>query len=70
MSPFGLGVGVWTSNLTRAQRLTCDPDAGLIWVYPYEEGDLAVPFGGRKLSGRSVDKSIYALDKFTSTKTT
>lgn len=69
-TPFGLGAGVWTSNLTRAHRLTREIDAGLVWVNCYEEGDLSVPFGGRKLSGHSVDKSIHALDKFTSTKST
>ncbi|MFI1386162.1 aldehyde dehydrogenase family protein [Embleya sp. NPDC020886] len=69
-SPFGLGAGLWTSNLSRAHRLSRELDAGLVWVNCYEEGDLSVPFGGRKLSGHSVDKSIHALDKFTSTKTT
>ncbi|WP_406293126.1 aldehyde dehydrogenase family protein [Embleya sp. NBC_00888] len=69
-SPFGLGAGLWTSNLSRAHRLSRAIDAGLVWVNCYEEGDLSVPFGGRKLSGHSVDKSIHALDKFTSTKTT
>lgn len=69
-SSFGLGAGLWTSNLSRAHRLSREIDAGLVWVNCYEEGDLSVPFGGRKLSGHSVDKSIHALDKFTSTKTT
>ncbi|MEU3657383.1 aldehyde dehydrogenase family protein [Streptomyces sp. NPDC032161] len=69
-SSFGLGAGLWTSNLSRAHRLSRQIDAGLVWVNCYEEGDLSVPFGGRKLSGHSVDKSIHALDKFTSTKTT
>lgn len=67
---FGLGAGVWTSDLSRAHRLSREVDAGLVWVNCYEEGDMSVPFGGRKLSGHSVDKSIHALDKFTSMKTT
>ncbi|MCX4736953.1 aldehyde dehydrogenase family protein [Streptomyces sp. NBC_01363] len=69
-SSFGLGAGLWTSNLSRGHRLSRDIDVGLVWVNCYEEGDLSVPFGGRKLSGHSVDKSIHALDKFTSMKTT
>ncbi|MCX4850624.1 aldehyde dehydrogenase family protein [Streptomyces sp. NBC_00893] len=69
-SSFGLGAGLWTSDLSRAHRLSREIDAGLVWVNCYEEGDLSVPFGGRKLSGHSVDKSIHALDKFTSMKTT
>lgn len=67
---FGLGAGLWTSNLSRAHKLSRAIDAGLVWVNCYEDGDLTVPFGGRKLSGHSVDKSIHALDKFTSMKTT
>jgi gamma-glutamyl-gamma-aminobutyraldehyde dehydrogenase len=44
--------------------------AGTVWVNCYEEGDLAVPFGGTKLSGHGRDKSVHALDKFTDLKTT
>ncbi|MFX0578437.1 aldehyde dehydrogenase family protein [Nocardia nepalensis] len=69
-SQFGLGAGVWTSNLSRAHRLSRRIEAGLVWVNCYEEGDMTVPFGGRKLSGHSVDKSLHALSKFTSMKTT
>ncbi|MFE3059441.1 aldehyde dehydrogenase family protein [Nocardia sp. NPDC059239] len=69
-SAFGLGAGLWTSDLSRAHRLSRRVDAGLVWVNCYEEGDLTVPFGGRKLSGHSADKSVHALDKFTSLKTT
>jgi gamma-glutamyl-gamma-aminobutyraldehyde dehydrogenase len=34
------------------------------------EGDMAVPFGGVKLSGFGRDKSRHALDEYTSLKTT
>jgi gamma-glutamyl-gamma-aminobutyraldehyde dehydrogenase len=67
---YGLGSAVWTSDLSRATRVSRGIDAGLVWVNCFEEGDYSVPFGGRKLSGHGGDKSIHGLDKFTALKTT
>ncbi|KDD57104.1 aldehyde dehydrogenase (NAD) domain protein [Bordetella bronchiseptica OSU553] len=36
----------------------------------YFDGDVTVPFGGVKQSGFGRDKSLHALDKYTSLKTT
>ncbi|WP_245721086.1 aldehyde dehydrogenase family protein [Nocardia pseudovaccinii] len=69
-SSYGLGSAVWTADLGRAHRVARELDAGLVWVNCFEEGDSSVPFGGRKLSGHGVDRSIHALDKFTTIKTT
>ena len=69
-SDFGLGSSVWTSDLSRATRVSRGIDAGLVWVNCFEEGDYSVPFGGRKLSGHGGDKSTHGLDKFTALKTT
>ncbi|HKJ54839.1 MAG TPA: aldehyde dehydrogenase family protein, partial [Nitriliruptoraceae bacterium] len=62
--------GVWTSNLSRAHRVSRAVEAGTVWVNCYEEGGLSVPFGGRKESGNGRDKSVHAVDKFTELKTT
>lgn len=67
---FGLAAAVWTSNLSRAHRLSRAIAAGTVWVNCYEEGGLSVPFGGRKQSGTGRDKSIHAIEKFTELKTT
>lgn len=67
---YGLGSAVWTSDLSRATRMSRGIDAGLVWVNCFEEGDYSVPFGGRKLSGHGGDKSTHGLDKFTALKTT
>ena len=69
-SDFGLGSSVWTSNITAALRISRNINAGTVWVNCFEEGDMSVPFGGRKLSGHGADKSLHAVDKFTSLKTT
>ncbi|TKA04636.1 aldehyde dehydrogenase family protein [Actinacidiphila oryziradicis] len=67
---YGLGSAVWTSDLSRAHRLSRSIDAGMVWVNCFEEGDSSVPFGGRKLSGHGADKSVHGLEKFTALKMT
>jgi gamma-glutamyl-gamma-aminobutyraldehyde dehydrogenase len=67
---YGLGSAVWTSDLSRAHRMSRSIDAGMVWVNCFEEGDSSVPFGGRKLSGHGADKSVHGLDKFTALKMT
>lgn len=69
-TPFGLASAVWTSDLSRAHRMSRGIQAGTVWVNCYEEGDASVPFGGRKLSGHGLDKSEHGLSRFTATKTT
>lgn len=69
-SDYGLAAGLWTSNLSKAHRLSRRLRSGTVWVNCYEEGDLTVPFGGYKQSGNGRDKSHHALDKYTEIKTT
>jgi gamma-glutamyl-gamma-aminobutyraldehyde dehydrogenase len=69
-SDYGLGSAIWTSDLSRAHRLSRQIDAGLVWVNCYEEGDSSVPFGGHKLSGHGADRSVHGLEKYTTLKTT
>lgn len=67
---FGLGAGLWTSNISRAHRMGRELEAGLVWVNCYFNGNIAMPFGGVKQSGFGRDKSIHAIDKYTSLKST
>ena len=67
---YGLAAALWTSDLGTAHRVSRALRAGTVWVNCYEEGDMAVPFGGVKLSGFGRDKSRHALDEYTSLKTT
>ncbi|MER6973697.1 aldehyde dehydrogenase family protein [Nocardioides sp. NPDC000445] len=69
-SDFGLGSAIWTSDLSRAHRLSRQIKAGMVWVNCYEEGDSSVPFGGRNLSGHGADRSVHGLEKYTTLKTT
>ena len=67
---YGLGAGVWTSNLNVAHRLSRALRAGSVWINCYDTGDTTVPFGGYKQSGTGRDKSLHALLKYTQLKTT
>ncbi|MEK4761430.1 aldehyde dehydrogenase family protein [Viridibacillus sp. FSL E2-0187] len=67
-SEFGLGGGVWTSNLNTALRVARSIETGRMWVNQYTNFSAGAPFGGYKKSGigRETYKSI--LDAYTQTK--
>lgn len=69
-SQYGLGAGIWSSNLSRCHRLAQQLRSGSVWVNCYDQGDMTVPFGGYKQSGTGRDKSLHAFDKYTELKTT
>ena len=48
---YGLGSGVWTSNVTTVNRMMHGIQAGTVWVNCYGMLDVAVGFGGYKQSG-------------------
>lgn len=48
---YGLSASVWTSNLSRAHRVSAELDTGMVWVNTWLLRDLRVPFGGMKDSG-------------------
>ncbi len=66
---YGLAAGVWTSNLSRAHKMTRAIRAGVVHVNTYGGPDVTVPMGGMKQSGNGVDKSMHALEKYVELKT-
>ena len=50
-SNYGLAASVWTSNTSRAQRLTREIKAGIVWINCHGIPDMAMPIGGYKQSG-------------------
>ncbi|MGI4813595.1 MAG: aldehyde dehydrogenase family protein [Janthinobacterium lividum] len=65
---YGLGGGVWTSNITNAHRVSKGLRTGTVWVNCYQVMDAAVPFGGYKMSGYGRESGIEHMDEYLNTK--
>ncbi|NVK35062.1 MAG: aldehyde dehydrogenase [Rhodobacteraceae bacterium] len=67
---YGLAASVWTSNLSRAHRVSAKLRAGSVSVNAVDAVSPMTPFGGFKQSGIGRDLSLHAFDKFSGLKTT
>lgn len=67
-TPFGLGSGVWTTNLSKAHRVARAVRAGSVWVNCYQLMEPNVPFGGYKMSGYGRESGREHLEEFLNTK--
>ena len=59
-SRFGLGAGVWTSDIGRAFRMSQAIQSGTVWVNTYRAVSFMMPFGGVKDSGLGRENGIDA----------
>jgi aminomuconate-semialdehyde/2-hydroxymuconate-6-semialdehyde dehydrogenase len=62
---YGLSATLWTSNLSRAHRMSAKIDSGIVWVNTWLLRDLRTPFGGVKNSGVGREGGEDALRFFT-----
>lgn len=67
---YGLAASVWTSNLSRAHRVSERLVAGTVSVNTVDALGLTTPFGGFKGSGFGRDLSRHAIDNYVGLKTT
>lgn len=67
-SCYGLGAGVWTSDIARAFRVPERIQAGTVWVNTYRAVSVMSPFGGYKNSGLGRENGIAAIDAYLQTK--
>ncbi len=65
---FGLGGGVWTTNVSTAHRMAKAIRAGTVWINTYGGLDPVVPFGGYKTSGYGRESGVEHLDAYLETK--
>jgi NAD-dependent aldehyde dehydrogenases len=65
---YGLVAGVFTSDLTRALRLTQQIEAGNVYVNKWFGDTNQTPFGGYKQSGIGREKGLEALESYLQTK--
>ena len=61
-TPYGLTAYVWTSDITRALRVTDRLEAGMIWVNSENVRHLPTPFGGVKASGIGRDGGDWSFE--------
>ncbi|USX56605.1 aldehyde dehydrogenase [Lentzea sp. HUAS12] len=63
-SRFGLGAGVWTSDIARAFRMAQRIRSGTVWVNTYRAVSYLAPFGGVKDSGIGRENGIGAVHAY------
>jgi acyl-CoA reductase-like NAD-dependent aldehyde dehydrogenase len=66
---YGLAGAVFTSDMSRAHRVSEEIHAGTVWINCYDLSNFATPFGGFKQSGFGRDRSVHAIDKYCDYKT-
>ncbi|MCC7334998.1 MAG: betaine-aldehyde dehydrogenase [Pirellulaceae bacterium] len=66
---FGLAAGVFTNDLSRADRVISQIQAGTCWINTYNITPIEIPFGGYKQSGIGRENSEWAIQHYTQLKT-
>jgi len=67
-TPYGLGAGIWTKDISKAHALAKKIRAGTVWINCYNIFDAALPFGGYKQSGWGREMGHEALEAYTEVK--
>ncbi len=67
-TPYGLGAGIWTKDISKAHALAKKIRAGTVWINCYNVFDAALPFGGYKQSGWGREMGHEVLNNYTEVK--
>ncbi|HTR60633.1 MAG TPA: aldehyde dehydrogenase family protein [Candidatus Binataceae bacterium] len=65
---YGLGGGLWTSDLQRAHRIAAQIVTGMVWINCYKRVNPGSPFGGVRGSGYGRDMGFEAMLDYTTPK--
>lgn len=68
-TPYGLAAGVWTTDMSRALRMSDRLNAGTVWINCYRAVSFMAPFGGYKRSGLGRENGREAIEAYLQTKT-
>ena len=66
---YGLGAGVWTTDVGRAHRVASRIVAGMVWINDHHRLEPSLPWGGVKESGTGKDAGTESFDDFSWIKT-
>lgn len=67
-SLYGLACSIWTSDISRANRVALQVNSGIVWINCWLLRDLRTPFGGVKNSGVGREGGWEAMRFFTEAK--
>ena len=67
-SEYGLGGGVWTTNINTAINVAKELETGRVWINTYNSIPAGAPFGGYKKSGIGRETHKMALDSYSQVK--
>jgi acyl-CoA reductase-like NAD-dependent aldehyde dehydrogenase len=65
---YGLGGGLWTTNLQRAHRVADEMRTGMVWINSYKRVHPGSPFGGVGESGYGREMGFEAMHEYTDVK--
>ena len=65
---YGLGGGLWTTNLQRAHRVADEMRSGMVWINSYKRVHPGSPFGGVGESGYGREMGFEAMHEYTEAK--
>jgi aldehyde dehydrogenase (NAD+) len=65
---YGLGGGLWTTNLARAHRVAAAMRTGMVWINCYKRVNPGSPFGGVGRSGYGREMGFEAMHDYTEAK--
>lgn len=65
---YGLGSGLWTSDLSRAHKMAREIRAGMVWINSYKRVNPGSPFGGVGQSGYGREMGFEAMHDYTEAK--
>ena len=66
---FGLGASIWTTDITKAKKVSQLIDAGCVFVNSMVKSDPRLPFGGIKNSGFGRELTTFGVHEFMNLKT-
>jgi acyl-CoA reductase-like NAD-dependent aldehyde dehydrogenase len=65
---FGLGMAIWTNDISRAHRVADQLEAGIVWINDHHRIHPASPWGGYKDSGVGRENGIDCYKDYTQVK--